>query len=117
MPWIRSQPYVVGIQLGILLHLTRNERIKISQALNFVLWILSLALIMIVVYGLDMYKVIQDPEYYSKLANVSYQCFHRLAYSLALSWLVFACFHGYGGNSRETLIALTMIKNFHFRFH
>jgi len=97
MPWKKAQPYITGIQLGVILHLTRNTKVKINQILNIALWLCSAAVLIAVVYGRDEYEAKIDPESVSKLGNVFYGSLHKLAYSLALSWLVFACFHGYGG--------------------
>ncbi len=33
----------------------------------------------------------------SAAANASYNAFHRLAWGVALAWLIFACHNGYGG--------------------
>ncbi len=40
--------------------------------------------------------------------NVMYNTFARSAWGFALSWLIFACFHGYGGN--EIVVCYGKIK-------
>ncbi len=31
MPWVRCQPYIVGVGLGYILHHTRNRRVRINR--------------------------------------------------------------------------------------
>ena len=46
-------------------------------------------------FPLKQYAVTEtDP---SQAASVLFNTFGRSAWAAALSWLVFACFHGYGG--------------------
>jgi hypothetical protein len=51
-----------------------------------------------VIYGLNIPKRFVDQEPLSEVANAMYGGFHRLAWALALGWLVFACCRGYGGD-------------------
>ena len=37
-------------------------------------------------------------EYPSLAATTAYNGLHRIAWTFTLGWLIFACFHGYGGN-------------------
>ena len=36
-------------------------------------------------------------EYPSLAASTMYNGFHRIAWTFSLGWVIFACFHGYGG--------------------
>lgn len=59
----------------------------------------AFAIGMSIVYGL--YGVFNHPglEFVppDKATNVVYGCLKSLAWTLALSWVVFSCHHGYGG--------------------
>ncbi len=53
----------------------------------------------LVVFGLNL------PEAYagngpSRIATSIYGGFHRLAWAMAVSWVIFACCRGYGGESK-----------------
>ena len=66
------------------------------QELNIILWTGAFVMGYMVVYGLNL------PEYFagtipSGAVNAAYGGFHRLAWGVALSWLIFACCRGYGG--------------------
>ncbi len=48
-------------------------------------------------YGLDANEYIVAGEEPSLASRVIFNTFHRIGWGLALGWLIFACFHGYGG--------------------
>ncbi len=53
---------------------------------------------MAVVYGVDVQGILNgEKDDLSDAASAAYNAFHRLAWGVALSWLIFACHHGYGG--------------------
>ena len=62
------------------------------------IWMVAFVLGYLVVYGLNL------PEVYSghplpKAAAYLYGGFYRLAWGLAVGWVVFACCRGYGGKA------------------
>ncbi len=61
------------------------------------LWLLSLGTMMCVTYWQDTVEYFSTGTQPSEFANVAYNTFARAAWGLALGWLIFACFHGYGG--------------------
>ena len=69
------------------------------QWLNIILWIVAFGIGCAVVYGLDLPSRLAflHPKTLSKAENVAYLGLHRLAWGLAVGWLVFACCRGYGG--------------------
>ena len=40
-------------------------------------------------------------EFPSLAACVAYNGLHRVAWTYTLGWVIFACFHGYGGGKRK----------------
>ena len=96
-PWCRFSPYIVGIFLGYLLHITKGKPFKMSKVANLWGWTIAAATGMAIVYGLD----ISGGDFFSKklsmAENIIYGGFHRLAWAIAVSWVIFACSRGYGG--------------------
>ena len=60
-------------------------------------WALATAVGLAVVYGLVPYLNEEEVPEMNSFARVSYGSLHRLAWSIAVGWLIFACVHGYGG--------------------
>ena len=62
------------------------------------MWTMAFVSAVGVLYILDpiniLYGKVESP---SLAANVMYNGFHRIAWTFSLGWVIFACFHGYGG--------------------
>ena len=106
-PYTRFTPYISGILLGYLLHITKNKPVKISHLANVWLWLISLVVGVLVVYGFTLPDRV-GPDGFSTLPldpwpNAIYAGFHRLGWSFALGWVIFACCRGYGGWVNEFL--------------
>ncbi len=116
--WTRFSPYVVGIGLGFVLHLTKKKKIKLNRAFVLLMWCLAFGIGLCVVYGQARKKekkifptfcatfVIKSQDTVGLMmentppptaGSVLYNTFGRSAWAAAMAWLVFACFHGYGG--------------------
>lgn len=84
------------------------------------LWAISFAMGMSVVYGEDSVNYSLERDEPAQWLNVSYNTFARSAWGFAMSWLIFACFHGYGGDNstlqQKTLISIYEISET-FRFY
>jgi peptidoglycan/LPS O-acetylase OafA/YrhL len=100
VPWARYQPYLVGILLGYILHHTRGKKIIINEQLNILMWQAAFLTGFAVVYGLHDARVSLTG---TLLAATIYNTFQRLAWPLALSWVIFACVKGYGGPINDFL--------------
>ena len=60
-------------------------------------WILATSLGLAVVYGLTPYLDETKVPVINQWVRVSYASLHRLSWSFAVGWVIFACVHGYGG--------------------
>lgn len=98
-PWFRFQPYLIGMLLGYILFKTKNKEIKIPHGFNVVMWQTAFIVGMLVIFGLANIRKNNSyiEESWSVFEAVMYRCFSKTAWSLALSWVVFSCHHGYGG--------------------
>ena len=62
------------------------------------MWSLAAVSAISVLYILDPTAITYgEKESPSLAASVSYNGFHRVAWTFSLGWVIFACFHGYGG--------------------
>ena len=88
---IRYQPYLVGLGLGYLLHrLRETPRLSLNPIALTWIWVLAALTGCLVVYGLVPYQ--KDPALLaSTTERALYGGLHRLAWSLALSWVILAC--------------------------
>ena len=75
------------------------------QQTNLLLWSLAFGIAFSVVYGLNIPLRFdpKDPVPLTRMENSFYGGLSRLAWAVALSWVVFACTKGYGGWVNELL--------------
>ena len=59
------------------------------------MWLFAFVSAVCVLYIVDPYKDVGPTH----LGSVFYLGLHRVAWTFSLGWVVFACFHGYGGES------------------
>ena len=113
-PWCRFSPYIVGLILGYILHVTKNKAVKMNSSVVVWLWLCAFGIGFAVVYGLDLPSHMDPNNPTSKFVNAFYGGFHRAAWGIALGWLIFACCKGYGGdvyyNLRVSRIASRYLK-------
>ena len=95
-PWSRVGPYLIGILMGFIFYkgLKPNFRKSYFNQIFYVsLWILAAGLYFSTVYGvrgtITEYKL-------SKAEDVTYQTFSRLAWSIGVACITYACHNGYG---------------------
>ena len=98
-PYIRFQPYLIGILLGYLLYKTKSKEVRIPHGLNIVMWQLSLLTMYLVIFGISTLLEDDSPTGHSwnSFQSIMYNCFSKTGWSLALAWIVFSCQKGYGG--------------------
>ncbi|VDK79756.1 unnamed protein product, partial [Anisakis simplex] len=95
-PWLRFTPYVIGVFTGYFLQKTRGKQLHLHWAIAVALWIASILTGIACVYGL--YDYLQGPEHEISLAaRSSYYNWSRIAWALALAWVVIACQNDWAG--------------------
>ncbi|CAO1428231.1 unnamed protein product [Diamesa tonsa] len=93
-PYARMCAWLFGIMTAYILHNTKEFKIIIPKRLNALLWFLSMSAVISIILG--MYSFQDDDHLQSQFMNSLYLAFGHLGWSMALSWIIFACHHGYG---------------------
>ena len=94
VPWTRFQPYIIGLILGSVFYRLKGQNktsLELSGVVAAWLWLGATVLGLAVAYGLVSYQTNFAEPNISVAASVCYNGLHRLAWSLALSWLIIAC--------------------------
>ena len=70
-----------------------------SKVTNLWGWVIAIATGLAIVYGLNIPKFATgEREEFSMAEKILYGGFHRLAWAIAVAWVIFTCCRGYGGN-------------------
>ena len=96
-----------------------NDTRPSFQALNMVLWQVSIVTMALVVWGTHGIQVkvgergwpfaLIIPTEIPYATGIIYNCFQRVGWSLSLSWIIFSCTKGYGGNVNLRIISLMIL--------
>ena len=102
-PYTRSTPYIYGIVFGYIClqfkHIHRTKGQKMPIWLVILGWLSCAFLCLITVYGLAPYwdwdtSCLGNTDCFTTAAAVSYAMFGRLAWSIGVSWIIFASMTG-----------------------
>ncbi|XP_072044138.1 O-acyltransferase like protein-like [Amphiura filiformis] len=99
-PYSRIPTYLIGMIMGYIMYrqISEHRRIRLSSIIVSVGWALAFAAGISVIYSTyTSYGNVTLQSEWSNAVNVLYGTFSRLGWSLALCWVVFACYYGYGG--------------------
>ena len=77
-------------------------------------WAISAAVALAIIYGLSAYLHADDEM--TTATRIFYGSLHRTAWAMALSWVIFACTKGYGGQCMCSLGLLTTLIRIMPRF-
>ncbi|XP_022209523.2 nose resistant to fluoxetine protein 6-like isoform X1 [Drosophila obscura] len=91
-----AAPWLIGFLFGYFLHLNRGKKFQLSQIAVWSGWVLSLAMVFTSIFALYPAAQWSAPPL-STLEESFYYTLTRVAWPLALCWIVFACMQGYGG--------------------
>ena len=67
------------------------------------LWCCAFATGLALVFAMDVYDYLISGTQPPAAASAAFNTFGRSAWAAALGWLIFACFHGYGGERHVLL--------------
>lgn len=89
--------WLIGMAFGFLLYESKDKTLRIPWYSQVVGWILTAG----VIYGVIVapYSTINS-NYTSNgtsFEGASYESFSKIGWGVMMSWVVFACYHGYGG--------------------
>ncbi|XP_052853744.1 nose resistant to fluoxetine protein 6 [Drosophila gunungcola] len=89
----RATPWLIGLLFGYFLHHQGGRKGRLPKWLALLLWILALSMVATVIFA--VYPYTQDGvEAMSPLAGGFYLCCSRIAWPLALCWIIWACQNG-----------------------
>ncbi|PSN38328.1 hypothetical protein C0J52_12694 [Blattella germanica] len=93
---MRTTSYIVGLGLGYIFYKLQEEKqFKLEKFWVATGWIVCLITLFLVVFG--PYKLMIPGSTYQIWDQTFYGAFHRFAWALAISWIIFTCHKGYGG--------------------
>ncbi|XP_055304016.1 uncharacterized protein LOC129569308 [Sitodiplosis mosellana] len=92
---IRFSPWLIGVMAGFIFVEARKRPVRIPQIFNLFAWVLSLALMVAVIFV--NYPLQQIGSKSVPLDYALYDSLSRVAWAIALIYVIFACVHGYGG--------------------
>jgi len=102
-PWNRIQPYIIGILVGFFLFKTKdNKTLPINFIINLICWIVAALVAIACIYGIQEYSPTSE-KIASHYQYILYVGFSRLAWALAISWVIVACVRQKGGPVNEFL--------------
>ncbi|KAG5670254.1 hypothetical protein PVAND_000531 [Polypedilum vanderplanki] len=87
----RIQSWLIGVGLGFLIHERREEKAKINCFFDSLLWILSLAVIATIIMISHVFQTPIVSYSTSLLSNAIFMAIHRIFWSLAVAYIIFAC--------------------------
>lgn len=81
---------------GYLLLQTKGKEAKLTWYSQLIGWIVAFGILTGVVFA--PYSTITSETYKpTSLDGASYEAFSKIGWGFMLSWIVFCCYHGYGG--------------------
>ncbi|CAB05690.3 Nose resistant-to-fluoxetine protein N-terminal domain-containing protein [Caenorhabditis elegans] len=93
-PWIRCPPYLIGLLIGYGLAVFGQRKIRIHWFLAVIGWLVAFGLGMACMFSTYDYD---KGAYWSIFARATYYNFSRIAWSIAVSWVIVANHMGWGG--------------------
>ncbi|XP_063709290.1 nose resistant to fluoxetine protein 6-like [Culicoides brevitarsis] len=86
--------WMIGMGLGYALFMSKNKRMGIPKAIQFVLWILSFGTMATAVLSPFPFYRDASPDF---IYFAFYQLLHRWMWAFSVAWIIYACCTGNGG--------------------
>lgn len=99
----RLSTWLIGMALGFVMHESKTKKILLRKTIDFTMWTASISILFAIIFCAHPFYVQGDSNTTSLLANSSFIALHRIFWTIALSWIVFACQSGSGGVVRTFL--------------
>ncbi|KAK4316219.1 hypothetical protein Pmani_012596 [Petrolisthes manimaculis] len=96
-PWCRAGVYLVGMWGGMFLHHYKDRHLKLKMWQTVVGWLLAATLALLVVYGIADYNTLVNYKPITLGIGITYDILSRMAWGIAVLWVIVACHKGYGG--------------------
>ncbi|XP_065346551.1 O-acyltransferase like protein-like [Cloeon dipterum] len=93
MPWMRAQPYLVGMALGWFM--SKPRKVPFNRLWAVVIWLLNTACVLTVLFTIALAYRPEHP--YNETEAAFYNSLHRLMWGLNIAWIIYACSNGLGG--------------------
>ncbi|KAH8347526.1 hypothetical protein KR059_012050, partial [Drosophila kikkawai] len=97
-----AAPWLIGFLFGYFLHVNRGKKFRLNALAVIMGWLLSLSMLAASLFALYPASRWNAPAL-STVEESLYYTLSRLAWPLALCWIVFACMQGYGGLANSFL--------------
>lgn len=87
---------MIGMAFGYLMLQTKGKQVKIPWYSQLIGWTFAFGVLLGVVIA--PYSTMTSETYKpTSLDGASYEAFSKIGWGFMLSWIVFCCYHGYGG--------------------
>lgn len=111
-PYCRASPWLVGIALGYIFF--KYKKVKLDYGVVAAGWILSALLFASVLFG-GYTNHAPDARRMEVWEYAIFFSLTKLAWAVAVAWVIFACHHGYGGIvnsilSRKAYLPITRLS-------
>ena len=92
----RAGAWLIGVLLGYAVFKTSGKKINVSKTVVAFAWLSTITVLLIIIFGqfhLQQENFQGNPLY----ADAIYESLRRVFWAICISWVIFACIHGYGG--------------------
>ncbi|XP_031616894.1 nose resistant to fluoxetine protein 6-like [Contarinia nasturtii] len=94
---IRFSSWLIGVIVGYFHFVTRGRKIRIPTMLNACFWTLSLTTMIVTIFINYPLQQLDENNRISPFVYGLYDALSRIAWSITLCYIIFACDNGYGG--------------------
>ncbi len=92
-PYCRAAPYIVGILLGYLFVKTDKKKIHLHPIYHLLFWALTIVFMVTSILG-NWRNHAEDGTPMSPALYCTYFVLSRIAWPLAIAWIIFSCYKG-----------------------